>query len=135
MTVRTATGGSLRAVLLAACLLTGAWTGVSRAQEYALQPGSTFWIEGRSTLGPFTCEASEVEGHGRLRASSRPSSKGQATVFIPVQDFDCGNRRMNADLYEALHAAEHPFIRFELTDAEALRQSPDTLQGNRLRAM
>lgn len=118
--------------LLLMMMMSG-WAGASQAQSYAVQPEeSAFWIDGQATTGPFTCQAPQVEGRGTLRAAGAGRS-AEALVLIPVRGFECGNRRMNADLYDALDAKDHPFIRFELAEAEALRLRADSAGRNSLR--
>ncbi len=91
--------------------------------EYALQPGSVFWIDGTTSVGGFTCMADQAAGVGVLDGSLQETgiqaarTNFDAVVAVPVRVFDCGLRQMNRDLYEALRGAEHPAIRFTLTSA------------------
>lgn len=78
---------------------------------YELAPESRLWIDGSSTVNRFTCEADQADGQGLL---GREVDQVEALVRIPVEDFDCGNRRMNKDLYKAMRAQDHPHIVFDL---------------------
>ena len=87
--------------------------------SYIVQPASSFWIEGSTGLGGFTCEAEHVTGLGVQE--SRDSVR--ATVAVPVQSFDCGRDRMNSDLYQALHGDDHPAVHLRL-DSAAVAGTP-----------
>ncbi len=77
---------------------------------------SRVWIEGRSTMGRFTCMATRVEGVGEVEAGQAV----QARLVVPVRAFDCGKQAMNQDLQEALQADRFPEIRFKLNEAAVL---------------
>ncbi|ARA94146.1 hypothetical protein AWN76_013935 [Rhodothermaceae bacterium RA] len=126
----------LRAIvplLLLLLSLPAAGTPADGPQRFIVQPGSRFWIRGSSTVNRFTCEAAEVVGYGVLEASpagARTVQEGgagtvQVHVSVPVQAFDCGNRRMNRDMYEALKAQAHPVIQYELLQADVLSADED----------
>lgn len=127
-----------RLLLLGALLITVAPEAHAQ-QRLAVQPESQLWIEGSSTLDTFTCRSGAVEGTGILEARSHGAAPAagalapQARVHVRVETFDCGNRRMNRDLYQALRAALHPQIRFELRQAEVLALSEKTEDAYRLR--
>jgi hypothetical protein len=89
-----------------------------------LAPESRIWIEGRSNLGPFTCHATEKNGYAFLAApaegtATAAESDAKLEVRIPVGCMECGNDRMDRDMFNALKGAEHPDIHFELIDASA----------------
>lgn len=95
-------------------------------QRFIVQPESRFWISGSSTVNRFTCETDEVVGYGLVQeAPSSPvrtvqyggTEPGLAHISVPVQAFDCGNRRMNRDMHDALKAEAHPVIQYELLQA------------------
>jgi hypothetical protein len=99
---------------------------------------SRVWIEGTSTVNDFTCSTQQIEGRARLaldepspRSDSTPdtsrtqtayaSSSGNASseppaiqASVPVRTLDCGKRRQNRDLYDAMQASEHPAIHYEI---------------------
>lgn len=104
-------------------LLVSLGGGAPLPDRYELAPESRFWIDGTATTGAWTCESDAVLGRGRL-GDGRAL---EATVAIPVREFDCGSRPMNRDLYDALRADAHPAIEFVLAEAETL--APETRPG------
>ncbi|MEX2601173.1 MAG: YceI family protein [Balneolaceae bacterium] len=99
---------------------------------------SRLWIEGRSNINQFRCDAQEYDGQARLPEENSeqisPGSPPQQEapslrVEIPVHSFECGRSRMNRDLTDALKADRHPLITFELIKAVALEPEPG-LQGS-----
>ncbi len=77
---------------------------------------SRVWIEGRSTVNAFTCEAQEIEGLGAVEAGQAV----QGQLSVPVRAFDCGKAAMNRDLQVALKAEQFPTIRFVLGNVRVL---------------
>ena len=126
-------------VLLGVLLLAGIAPPVHAQQRLTVEPESRLWIEGSSTLDAFTCRSEAVKGAGVLETNlpgvmpAATSSEPRAEVHVRVETFDCGKQRMNRDLYEALKAATHPSIRFELREAEVLGSSPEGEDAYRLR--
>lgn len=105
------------------------------AQRVYVQPGSRLWIEGRSTVNSYSCEAQKVEGYGVLKDRAQQNIEAEedggpvrVEVVVPVQSFDCGKSRMNDDLYEAMKADAYPEIAYELV-AVTLKARPDTSGG------
>lgn len=88
---------------------------------------SSLWIEGRSNLHPFACVAAEfgaqtiVNEDGAKRGMVAGGVSGVVEVEIRTDSFDCGKRRMNHDLREALKANEHQVIQFEYEELLAFR--------------
>ena len=129
--------------------LVGLAPGVGHAQmQYVPDADSRVWIEGTSTVNDFTCSTQQIDGHARLAlqqtppASSRPdstrtrppaasTSSEPPTVQarVPVRALDCGKRRQNQDLYEAMKAREHPEIRYEIVKANVVT-APDSAQDH-----
>jgi hypothetical protein len=123
-------------LLLAVVALTAGAGGPPLAtHRFVLSPESRIWIDGSSTVNAFTCEAAEVEGfltHASpdVQAAPQPVSihEARGMLTVPVRTFDCGQRRMERDLYEALKADAFPEIRYELLDADVLT-APETERG------
>ncbi len=102
----------------AACIALLMSLRVSELPCYAPDPvESRVWIEGRSTVNAFTCEAREMEGLGVLEAGQAV----QGQLSIPVSAFDCGKPAMNRDLQAALKAERFPTIRFVLENVQVLK--------------
>lgn len=104
---------------------------VAQRKQVQVHPKSQFWIQGEATTHDFTCVVTRVEGTGRLLTAqdtlpaSASEEETEVQVKVPVQAFDCGNRRMTDDLQETLKMEDHPEIRFELVHASA-GASPDS---------
>lgn len=86
-----------------------------------LPEASSFRIDGTSTVNSFSCVTEEVQGAGGIEERLMRSvnmlnerAHPRAHLAVPVRSFDCGQRRMNKDMYEALQADEHPAITYEL---------------------
>ncbi len=117
---------------LSGCLLLGP----AAAQiHYVPTDESRVWIEGSATTRDFTCSTQHLDGRARLPAEATRTSLRElgedepATpalhATVPVRTLDCGRRRQNRDLYEAMKADEHPAIHYELLDVEVVAE-PDS---------
>lgn len=115
--------------------------------QYVPSDDSRVWIEGTSTVNDFTCSTQQIEGHAELviqevlarrpgreqpdtahtRSTSAPAPVDTPTVQarVPVRTLDCGKRRQNEDLYEAMKVNEHPAIHYEIVSAEVVA-APDS---------
>lgn len=113
--------------------------------QYVPTDSSRVWIEGTSTVNDFTCATQQIEGHAQLalRDELTPPSAQRVALQdtldaqerspdpappdvpavqakVPVRALDCGKRRQNEDLYEAMKAQEHPAIHYEIVKAEVV---------------
>lgn len=121
-------------------VLAGSLPGSAQYQAY-LHPESKLWIEGRTSINEFACEAGDVTGSGRLeRQQVTPDTSlgdPEVEVLVAVRSFECGRSRMNTDLYETLQEEKHPVIRFDLARAriaETLSRAEDGFRPARVRA-
>lgn len=93
--------------------------------EFKTLTGSKVWIEGSSTINDFICGTQIVEGYGYVLKESdsldEEPGTNEASLSVKVFTLDCGKERMNDDMYEAMKADEFPFIKFELTSAEEIK--------------
>ncbi|REL33208.1 YceI family protein [Rhodohalobacter sp. SW132] len=88
------------------------------AQEINIdQENSRLWIEGRSNVNQFSCRAERYNSNIKPPAADTTI---EVEVDIAVAGFECGKRRMNRDLNDALMSEEHPFISFEYTDTRSM---------------
>lgn len=101
-----------------------------RAPEPVLRPivsESRIWIEGSSNVNTFECVAETFQGEARTSSTLDgllpTPDQWEVEVGVPVAEMDCGQRRMNRDLYESLKADDHPYIRFNYR--RTLRVEPD----------
>lgn len=118
---------------------------------------SRIWIEGRSNINQFECNAQQYDGEAIIRDSLltqpqmpedtyRRSSADFGTVTtvtqsqqpielqveIQVAGFECGRQRMNRDLTNALKADQHPLITFELHTVSSTQQDSATVANYQL---
>jgi len=103
------------------------------AQAITQFEGSTFSIEGTSTLHNWTVEVSEIRGEMTL--SDRFAEEALPVVgaaiedlklFIPVNKLDGGKEVMNTKMHKALKEPEHPEIIYELKSAEVTQIDEST---------
>jgi hypothetical protein len=94
-------------------------------------PDSKIWIEGRSNVNQFSCEAGNYQGEAVLLNQSPDETDMQADeqvkleLQIPVRSFECGRSRMNRDLYNALRSEEFLYIEFEFSNARNITENGD----------
>lgn len=94
---------------------------------YTPDPSSRLWIEGRSNINEFECQANQYFAEASLIDNDDPiefESEEQEQVFLQVEirvdGFECGKSRMNRDLQDALKSSEFPEITFMFAGAEIL---------------
>lgn len=113
----------LHILLFLICLLLSG--GSSFAQDVSIQKDqSNLWIEGKSNVNHFTCHAEEY--NSVIDTPEMEHDPFILSVEIAVIGFDCGKRRMNRDLYDALKADNHPTIDFEYEKTHSLSYSDST---------
>lgn len=94
---------------------------------YSPESMSQLWIEGRSNVNEFECQANRYVGEATIFNQQEPVELidgGDNQIFLKVQinvdSFDCGRSRMNRDLREALKSDLFPEITFMFERAELL---------------
>ncbi|MEX0594153.1 MAG: YceI family protein, partial [Balneolaceae bacterium] len=96
---------------------------------------SRIWIEGSSNVNTFTCVAGTFDGEASAVSTKQStlltSNHWEVHVEVPVQEMDCGQRRMNRDLQESLKAEKHPNIRFDYH--RTLHVEPDIEWDHKIR--
>ena len=108
-----------------------AWTSVAAAQDgdrlariarvdgpvvrLPVRADSRLWLEGTSNVRDWTCEATAMEATievetERLTGSSELSVRAVrgVSVRVPVRMLKCGDRHMEANMYDALKAPKPP---------------------------
>jgi hypothetical protein len=102
---------------------------------YVPEEISKLWIEGRSNVNEFECQANQYFGEATLFDDPGPVEFSQSTqervfmvVEIRVDGFECGRSRMNRDLQDALRSNDFPEITF-LFDSADLIGFPETNGG------
>lgn len=93
---------------------------------------SRLWIEGRSNINEFECQANQYFGEATLIDNDNQIEfqlDDQERVFLQVEirvdGFECGKNRMNKDLQVALKSSEFPEITFMFDSAEILEMPSD----------
>ncbi len=88
---------------------------------------SRLWIEGRSNINEFECQANQYFAEATLIDDNDPIELLQQIdervfmqVEIRVDGFECGRSRMNQDLQKALKSSEYPEITFTFNSATIL---------------
>ncbi len=106
--------------------------GAAPAQEKSstlrlpVRADSRLWLEGSSNVKDWTCRATEMEALIAIDASSADSHDNAAIakslrgvdVIVPVRMLKCGDRHMEANLYDALKAPKLPAISYIIADFE-----------------
>lgn len=101
----------------------------SRAR-FLVDPSSKLHIHGKSNVNVFTCTCQQVflPLPFQLQAHKERDKLGFRHTFLKVETrlFDCGNKVMNKDMYNALKARDYPEMTIELEAIEALGPLPAT---------
>jgi hypothetical protein len=89
------------------------------AQNLSLGPGSRLWLEGDSTLHPFSSTATIIKASGAAAEAASPAEllKAPGLSFelrVPVESLKSGKSGLDQNMYKALKAKEHPEIIFKL---------------------
>jgi len=101
---------------------------------------SRLWIKGSSNVNTFDCIAHKYDGEAMVKDSINYNSPEQkqdqevsVEVVFDVESFDCGKRKINNDMKDALKADRYPNIRFVYKKAESDPNLPDNnfiIHGN-----
>ena len=87
---------------------------------------SRVWLEGSSNVKDWTCKATAMEALIAVDAASVGNNDNAAIakslrgvdVIIPVRMLKCGDRHMEANMYDALKAPKPPAIGYIVADFE-----------------
>ncbi|WP_069130633.1 YceI family protein [Rhodohalobacter halophilus] len=88
---------------------------------------SRLWIEGSSNVNRFDCIAHSYDGEAIVQDAVNQSVSLE--VEIDVNGFDCGKRKMNNDMKDALKADQYPTIKFVFNNAESLSDDSYNILG------
>jgi hypothetical protein len=121
----------IAAVLLLAANTAFSWDRDKNSISYRIETGSRLWIEGSATLGSYECRTVAIYGTGDVDTSrlnnnfhsAADNSGKSAQLDVLVKFFDCGNNRMNADMYHALKADKDSTIHYKLIRSAILYDS------------
>ncbi|WP_170864405.1 hypothetical protein [Fodinibius roseus] len=120
-------------ILLVMLILPSQGTAQPLPGNISIDEGGELWIEG--TAGPvdFSCEAEELSGRGNIENTADPASTVQGggqvaiSVSLPVASLNCGKRKMNRDMYEALKQDQFPVIRYRLLNASLVEEPGESV--------
>jgi hypothetical protein len=87
---------------------------------------SKLWLEGSSNIRDWTCKATAMEALIAIDANSVDSRDDDAVakslrgvdVIVPVRMLKCGDRHMEANMYNALKAPKPPEMSYIIADFE-----------------
>lgn len=122
-----------RAIMFATALLPA----VAQAQESELklsaQGASKLWVEGKSTVRDWKCDATKIEatvtGTGvasKASAKDVGAAAKRALLTIPVAQLDCHNGTMNEHMRKALKANDNKTIQYRIATWELTPRSDDS---------
>jgi polyisoprenoid-binding protein YceI len=104
--------------------------------KFTSQPGSKVKIDGTSTIHDWTVEGGIIAGAMELDSAfsadptkakpGKVDAKVEAT--IPVRTIKSGKNNMDAVMHGALKQAQHPTIRYRLTELN-LKETPKSANG------
>jgi hypothetical protein len=116
-------------IVLGALLLTGADAlaqNKTATLRLPVRADSRLWLEGSSNVRDWTCKATAMEALIAVDAASVDSRDNDAIaqslrgvdVIVPVRMLKCGDRHMEANMYNALKAPKPPAISYIIADFE-----------------
>ncbi len=95
------------------------------AVELTLAPSSVLWLEGDSSLHPFSSTSTAVaaslslEAPGDAAAALSAKAPARMTLTVPVASLKSAHGGLDKNLQKALKAGEHPDIVFALRSYKA----------------
>jgi polyisoprenoid-binding protein YceI len=107
-------------------LLTIAGSVSAQSVRVSVGPDSKLWVEGGSNLHDWSCKASSMDAaievdEAFLKATTVSTTfLKKVQVKVPVRNLECGNGKMDNNLYKALKADETPEISYILGTFEVV---------------
>lgn len=104
--------------------------GQAQSVRLAVAPDSKLWVEGSSNLHDWSCKASsidaaiDVDAELLRTATASPALLHSVEVKVPVHNLQCGNGKMDQNLYKALKADAAPQIGYILARFDVLPGEP-----------
>jgi hypothetical protein len=114
---------ALFAWLFSAMVTRASAGGTDEGWQLNLLPQSQLWLEGTSTLHPYSSRASRIKVVGRLPSTATHGAPEEAVLAgsasleltIPVRSLHPEHSGLDSNLYTAMKADKYPDIRFRLT--------------------
>jgi polyisoprenoid-binding protein YceI len=132
-------GPIVKLTLAALCLAPAAiaWTSAAN-QPLVLQPQSRLWVDGKSNVRSFTCNAKTIEAQVDATAPGAVSAVmdghkavRSATLTVAADALDCRNGTMNEHMRKALKTKEFPTVTFRVATYDLSQPGADTLGAAR----
>lgn len=114
----------------------GAQHSIGQSGEIEIEPTGALWLEGKASIVDYRCYADKLDGAGIIGNTADPtqSIRGEGEVdikvTIPVKALQCGKRKMNQDMYEALKADKYPEISYLLLEAKLLHEGTNGVHAS-----
>lgn len=112
----------LPALTLIVALPVVAWN--ARPELLTLQPESKLWVEGKSTIKSFSCQAADIGAvvdavpNGITQVAAAQKGIRAVRITVPAAKLDCGNGTMNDHMRKAIKLSENPIIEFNMASYE-----------------
>ncbi len=87
-------------------------------QEYLLVAGKTVRVKGKTSIGKFDCAYEVSAGQDSISFEQMKDQGTVLDIFLPVDEFGCGNKLLTKDFGKTLQSKEHPNIQVIVTDFE-----------------
>lgn len=106
------------------------WSQETTKGDFLILPGSKLSILGKSNVNNFTCVCREnfiAQPYlVNMPLAGNAITFTQTFIKLPVALFDCGNKMMNKDFYNALKGEKHPNIKILLEYISFVKKSDTT---------
>lgn len=98
-------------------------------RRYSIESGSRLFLKGTSNVNTFTCDC-EDQYAGQVAEIERNGGYARfhnVQLTMRSRNFNCHNRKIDADMQKALKADQFPYIKIALVDSW---QNPKCLEGD-----
>lgn len=96
--------------------------------KYNIERSSELKLKGTTNINSFSCKCKEQFTPQQFTVQGKSVSgvlQFTATyLYVPITALDCGNKKMNSDMQNALNAHVYPKIKIELIKAEEEEHCP-----------
>lgn len=85
--------------------------------HFKILPGSHIYLEGTTNVNKFKCDCGNNFDSNPYQIRNMEGNKMEFTntlLLLPIEFFDCKNRKMERDLQKALKADQFPLVRIQL---------------------
>lgn len=87
-------------------------------KAFQIEAGSRLYLAGTSNVNKFTCDCEDRFGQQTtsIERNAGHARFHEAQLMLTVKNFNCRNRKIEADMQKALRADQHPHIRVSLAE-------------------